>query len=104
LFAPQENKKKLDGLRGKLLWTEFSVLAKGAEAARAKLDEQKAQTKALKNEYNSKLGATKPLEGSVKEYEKAHREANEKAKKLDYERVRLGSTDLEKNQDAQEAM
>ena len=79
----QENKKKLDAYRGKLLWVEADVAQGMADEAKQAMEERKGELKALKQQYTAKSAALAPLQAAQHSFETRAKTAHDKGKRAD---------------------
>ena len=99
----QENKRRLDGFRGKKTWVEAEVLEKMAVDEHAKYTTKKAEYKEAQAQYTKKTEENAPLENAKKEFEKKLKEANQRALKADNERIQVYS-EIEKGGELKEGL
>jgi len=99
----QENKRRLDGFRGKKLWAEFDYHEGHSTKLKGEYDIKKAELKDVKVRYNASVAAIAPLEATRKEMEAKHKEANGRAVKADAERLTL-DRELSEGENAKEAV
>ena len=84
----QQNKKKLDSRRGKVLWVRADVLREGADAANVAYAAVEAALKGVKNEVKERERACKPLDEALAKFDKEVKAVKAKAYDIDTERVK----------------
>ena len=88
----QENKKKLDAYRGKVLWVEADYLKGRVEEAKGELDTAEASLKRIKEEVRKREATRQPLEEAVKEFGKEIKKYNDESRQHDEKRCKLGDS------------
>ena len=84
----QQNKKKLDSRRGKVLWVRADVLREGVDAANVAYASVEAALKGVKNEVKERERACKPLDEALAKFDKEVKAVKAKAYEADTERVK----------------